>query len=355
MSLFFQDLRHALRRLRSSPGFVTVAVLTLALGFGVNTAMFSVIRGVLLRPLPYRDPGRLVMIWEHYLPRQQDHNTVAPANYLRWKERARSFTDLAMYTWSSMVFTGGEVSERVPGRLVSANLLPVLGLAPALGRGFSAAEGVDGAPKVIVLSHGLWQRRFGGDSSIVGREVSIAGGTVTVIGVMPAGFRPLGNEQYWENFRIGPDTREPMGRYAMVIGRLAPGVTPAMAQAEMTGVAAAVQQEIPDFDTGWTATVVTLKDEVVGHARQLLLVLLGAVGLVLLIACANVANLTLTRAAGRARDTAVRIALGATRRRLAREWLVESLLLAVLGGVVGVVLAEWAVELLKQLPAGVIP
>ncbi len=355
MDLLLQDFRYALRSLRRTPGFALVACLTLALGFGANTAMFSVIQAVLLRPLSYAEPERLVMVWEHNIPRQRDRNVVSPANYLRWQERATSFTDLAMYTWASTVFTGGDAPERVPGRSVTTNLFSVLGAQPARGRLFTPEEGVTGGPEVIILSHGLWQRRFGGDPAVVGRPVAVAGGTVTVVGVMPATFRPLGTEEYWKPFTISAENWKPMGRYAMVMGRLKPGVSAEAARAEMMTIARGLEREFPEHDTGWSTNVVSLTEQVVGGAREMLLVLLGAVALVLLIACANVANLTLVRAAGRARETAVRVALGAPRWQLARQWLLESLVVAGIGGAVGLLVAAWGVDLLKALAPSDVP
>lgn len=350
----FQELRYALRGLRRQPGFSLMAILTLALGFGATTAMFVVIRSVLLRPLPYERPAELMMVWEHNLPRQNDRNVVAPANYLRWRERATSFTALGEYTWTSAVFSG-DTPERIPGRAITPNMLPILGVTPALGRNFTEEEGVNGAAQALILSDGLWQRRFAGDRSVIGRTISLGDGPATVVGVMPPSFRPFGDEQYWRPLQLGDSDREPRGRYTMVIGRLKPGVTPAQAQAEMTGISKAMETELPAFNTGWTSNVAPLTEQVVGDARQPLLLLLAAVGLVLLIACANVANLTLVRAAGRGREIAVRTALGASRGRLALQWVMESLLLAAGAGLIGVLLATWSVDFLRSLSGTGVP
>ncbi len=354
MAGFFNDLRHALRSLRRQPGFTVVALLTLALGFGATSAMFVVIRSVLLRPLPYHDPASLVMVWERNVPRQQDQNVVSPANYLRWKEQATSFTDLGLYTWASAIFTG-DSPERISGRFITPNVLPLLGAAPALGRGFTEAEGAEGAPRVILLSDGLWQRRFGADRAIVGRTVPLSDGPATVVGIMPPTFRPLGREEYWQPMILGAADREPRGRYTMVLGRLKPGVTLRQAQAEMTGISQGLEREQPAFNTGWSSSVVPLTEQVIGNARQPLLILLAAVGLVLLIASANVANLTLVRAAGRSREVAVRVALGASRGQLAWQWLLESSLLAALGGGFGLLLAMWSIDYLRSLSASGVP
>jgi putative ABC transport system permease protein len=350
------DLHIALRGLRRVPGFAVVVVVTLALGIGATTAIYSVVNGVLLTPLPYPQPDRLVLVWEQNPHRGSARNTVSPANYLDWRDRARSFSGLAAFTWTGITLTGG-TPEHVEGRAVTPEFFSVLRVDPAIGRTFTAEESAPGATKVVVLSHGLWQRRFGGDSSIVGRTIAVAGGDVRVVGVMPASFQsmPLGLDQFWQPLGLDPADRERRGRYAMVIGRLRDGVTAEAAQAEMTSIAADLAREHVDFNTGWGANVVTLTDQVVGRARPVLLTLLGAVSLVLLIACANVANLMLARTAARRRELAVRAALGASPRRLAREVLTESVVLAAIGGAAGVVLAVWGVELLVTAAPAEVP
>lgn len=349
-----QELRYALRGLRRQPGFTLVAILTLALGFGATTAMFVVIRSVLLRPLPYQEPEQLVMVWERNIPRQKEHNVVAPANYLRWRERSTSFTALGAYTWASTIFAG-DTPERVSGRAITPSILPILGVSPALGRAFSEDEGANGAPAVLILSDGLWRRRFGADPSVVGRSISLSEGPATVVGVMSPSFRPFGDEQYWRPLQLGDSDREPRGRYFMTVGRLKPGVSAAQAQAEMSGISKVMERELPAFNTGWTSSIIPLTEQVIGEARQPLLILLAAVALVLLIACANVANLTLVRAAARSREVAVRMALGASRSRLALQWLLESLLLAAGAGVLGTLLAAWCIDFLRSMSGTGVP
>ena len=359
MEALVQDIRYALRRLVKSPGFTIAAVVTLALGIGATTAIFSVVDAVLLRPLTYADPGRLVLVWERFGPGSQS-NVVNPGNYLDWRDRATSFSDLADFSWTQQTFTG-DVPELVQGRTVTPNFFRTLGLAPLLGRTFTPAEAAPGGPNVIVLSYGLWRRHFGGDSGIVGHSVPVAGGSAFVLGVMPPALRPMpwGAEEFWAPLRLSESERsrtgQYSGRYTMVVGRLKPGVTLGAAQAQMDVVTGSLQQEHPDFDTGWTAHVVMLADQVVGSARRALWVVLGAVVLVLLIAAANVGNLVLARVEGRQRELAVRTALGASRARLVSQWLAESTLLAALGGVAGVVLARWGVDLLVALAPPYIP
>ncbi len=341
------DLRLAFRSLRRTPGFTAVVVLTLALGIGANTAIFSVVNSVLLTPLHYRDPSRLMVIWEGN-SRGNPRNVVDPVNFLDWRDRNHSFSDITAFTWRGMTMTGGS-PEHIEGRAVTANFFTVLGVSPEIGRGFTAEEAAPGGPKVVVLSHAVWQRRFGGDPSIIGRAIPVAGGAVQVLGVMPASFQPMPygpEDQYWEPFRLDPADRGRKGRYAMTIGRLRDGVTVDAAQRDMTGLAADLSREHPESNTGWGASVVPLTEQVVGGSRAILWTLLGAVALVLMIACANVANLMLVRATGRRREFALRAALGAGRGRLLRERLAESLLLAVAGGAGGGMLAAWGIELL---------
>ena len=356
MDTILHDLRYALRTLRRSPGFATIAIVTLALGIGANTAVFTVVNAVLLRPLPYREPERLAMVWESNTSRQRDKNVVNPQNYLDWRERATAFAGLSALTWTSITFTGGS-PELVSGRAVTPDFFSVMGAAPALGRTFTVAEALPNGPSVIVLSNGLWRRRFGSDPHIVGQAVPVAGGSALVLGVMPASFLPLaiyGDEEYWTPLRLDPANRTHSGRYAMVIGRLRSGASLAQARAQLKKIAADLERQYPDYDTGWSTNVVSLTEQVVGPTRLILLVLLGAVALVLLIACANVANLTLARVASRGRELAVRTALGAPRWRLIRQWLSESVLLGLAGGVAGVFLAGWGVSLLLAArPSGV--
>ena len=342
-----QDLRYAARTLAKSSGFTAVVVLTLALGIGANTAIFSVVNGVLLTPLPYRDPSRLVVVWES--KGTSTHNVVNPANYMDWHDRATSFSGLALMSWAGLTFTGDE-AERVQGRAVTPDFFGVLGAAPLLGRTFRAEESRPHVPRVIVLSEALWRRRFGADRAIVGRAVPVAGGTARVVGVMPASFRPMpyGQEEYWEPMPLDWSNRARNGRYAMVVGRLRDGVTIERAQTEMSRIARQLESDAPDFDTGWGATVVPLMEQVVGGAQRTILVVLGAVSLVLLIACANVANLMLARASSRERELAIRAALGASRWRLVRQALVESVILALAGGAAGALLASWGVHLLVR-------
>jgi len=249
MDTLLQDLRYALRTLAKTPGFACIVVLTLALGIGANTAIFSVVKGVLLTPLPYQDPSRLVVVWES--KGTSTHNVVNPANYMDWRDRATSFNGLALLSWAGLTFTGDQ-AERVPGRAVTPDFFGVLGATPLLGRPFNAEESRPHGPRVIVLSEALWRRRFGADPAIVGRAVPVAGGTVRVVGVMPASFRPmpLGHEQYWEPMALDWSNRARNGRYAMAVGRLKDGITIERAQTECPASRASSSRTLPTSTRG---------------------------------------------------------------------------------------------------------
>ncbi|HVN05993.1 MAG TPA: ABC transporter permease [Bryobacteraceae bacterium] len=345
-----QDLRYAVRTLRKSPGFALFAVLALALGLGANAAIFSVVDAVLLRPLPFRDAGRLVEVWEDDSHMGFPLDTPAPANFADWKHRNHVFTDMAALKGDLYALTGDGPPEQVEGSPVTANLFPLLGVSPILGRGFSATEDQPGGPRVALISYGLWQRRFAGDRTIAGRDIWLDNEKYQVIGVMPRGVTFPEQSQIWLPLALGPrEWAQRDSHYLRVFARLKPGVTLAQAQREMTGIARQLTVEYPATNTNLGATVVSLRDQLVGNLKAALWAVTAGVGCVLLIACANLAGLLLARAAGRRREFAVRAALGAGRARLATQALVESLLLAALGGALGVMLAVWAIPFLRHL------
>ncbi len=265
METLWQDLRYGARMLAKSPGFTLVAVVTLALAIGANTAIFSVVEAVLLRPLPYSDADRLVYVWESNPKRNRGTNVVGPANYVRWRERNQSFESLPAFSaWTANVTGAGE-PERVPAGVVTWDFFSTLGVRAALGRVFGAEHGVFGRPEndTIVLSHGYWVRRFAADSAIVGKSVTVDRRPRTVIGVMPAGFRGLMEAELWIPIGLREEHRNARGRWMVVIGRLKPGVTRDQAQAEMELLAAQIGQELPDFTQGWSANVVPMREQLV--------------------------------------------------------------------------------------------
>jgi len=342
---FLFELERAVRRLRRSLGNTVLGAIILGLALGSSVALIAVVRATLLEPLPYGHPDELVALWEANRPRGDDHNVVSPANFLDWRDRATSFSDLALYTWTGVALTGDGAPERLSGRAVTPNLFGLLGVRPALGRDFVRADADSGAVPTLMLSWGLWQRRFGGDPDIVGRMAPTESGLAQVIGVMPRNFLPLGTEEYWEPFRLTETMRIRRGRYTMALGRLRPGRTVADAQAEMSRVGQALEQEFSSFNAGWGVRVIPLRDDVVGPVERPLVLLLGAVGLVLLIAASNLGNLMLVQADARRRDFAVQRAMGASRGRVISAWVMECVLLSLAGAATGAVFALWAVEL----------
>ena len=361
METLLQDLRFGLRTLARRPAFTTIAVLTLALGIGANTALFTVVEAVLLRRLPFRDAERLVVVWTSNpdlaraagLP---DKLPVAPGMFYDWQRQSRSFEKLAMLMSDRMSLTGEGEPELLGVVRVSGDFFDVLGVAAQAGRTLQPADDEQGEITAAVLSHKLWQRRFGGDPKVIGRAVSLGGKPVTVVGVMPRGFAfPRGAEMpSGFGFPAEPDVWAPMAfspqrrqlrdnRSYATIGRLRPGVSLAAAQAEMAAVSDRLEQA-NSLDKGWRAKLLPLREQIVGDVRPALLILLGTVGVVLLIACVNVTNLLLAQAAVRRKEIAIRTALGAARGRMARQLLTESLVLSLAGGAVGLLGALWTLR-----------
>ena len=350
MGGLMQDLRFALRQLRKSPGFTAVAVITLALGIGANTAIFSVVNGVLLRPLAFKDADRLVRVWHVPPPKSFPGMTtfsVSAANYLDWERQNHVFEHMAIYSYHGFTLTGGDTPEQIDACAATSGFFATLGVPPMLGRVFSAEEDRPGQSNVVVLSHRLWQQHFGSNPDIVGRQISLDGQNFLVAGVMPASFQFPDFAQMWTPMAWTDKERAVRGEHhSVVVARLQPGVDLKQAQAEMNTISARLEQQYPEDDKGWGAIVVPLHDDLVSDVRPALLVLLGAVAFVLLIASVNVANLSLARTFGRQKEIAIRTALGASSSRVLRQILTESVLLALVGGALGLTFAHTGVRLI---------
>jgi putative ABC transport system permease protein len=358
MQTVLQDLRYGARMLLKNPAVTVVAIIALMLGIGANTAIFSVVHGVLLRSFPYQDGERLAIVWENRQSgKGNPQNVINLGNFFDWKDQNTVFTDMAAFFDFNVNLTGDGQPEEIPGQVATPNLFSLLGVNPIKGRTFAPDDGKPGQNQVVVIGYDLWQRRFGGDPAIVGRKITINNEPNEIIGVLPPDvgwFVQKGSlirtaPQIWSPWQVSENLRRRRGRFARAVARLKPGVTWEQAQNEMSMIGARLEQQYPEFNTQWSVNVVPLRTQVTGEIRKPLFILLGAVGFVLLIACANVANLLLARAASRKKEIALRAGLGASRWRIARQLLTESVLLSVIGGGLGLLLAWWGTRALLAL------
>jgi putative ABC transport system permease protein len=361
MTSLARDLRHGVRLLWKARGFSAVALVALALGMGATSAIFSVVDAVLLKPLPFRDPQRLLALWEKNPAQNLEGMFVAPGNFLEWRNQSRALESLAAFQDVHINLTGGPNGhidpEEVLAERVSASLFPLLGVQPVVGRAFLPEEDQPGRTNYALLSHALWQRRFGGDLAIAGKAIRLRDQSYTVVGVLPAGFSVLGSAvDVWIPLGLDPhDVRTAGMRFLTVIARLKPGVAIGRARIEMGVIGRRLEQANPALDRGWQPSLFPLREELVGHVQEALLVLMAAVGFLLAMACVNVANLLLARGATRRKEIAIRTALGAGRGRIVAQLLSESLLLALAGGALGLALARGVVALVARLGPASIP
>jgi putative ABC transport system permease protein len=356
MENLIRDVRYSIRQLMKSPGFTLVVLITLALGIGINSGIFSIVNAVLLRSLPFRDAEQIVYLWGNNVKESNDHNTVSLPDYLDWKGQNQSFEAMSGYIYRAYNMTGAKEPEPVQGAMVSADFFRVIGVEPSLGRSFRADEE---RANVVVIGHSLWERYFNSDPAVVGKSITLSNVPFEIVGVMPQGFQfPRKDVEAWTTFTSVypyPAYQSRSYRFMRVVGRLKPGVTLRQASVEMNGIAGRLEQQYQDSNSGQGINLVPIRDEMLGSIRPRLLLLWTAVGFILLIACANIANLMMARTATRDREIAIRTALGASRFRVVRQLLTESVVLSLLGGLLGLLVALLFIKLLIRFNPGDIP